>query len=157
MPNGKPLARLTLALFWSAVLGGFTIPGLISIGHDVAVRHVALADAWQDYRLHLFVPGYNLFLVAALNAIPFVLLAVFLLFHLGSALPLGHVVVSRRIVGTLGAWLTAFGLSVWMHLSLTLHPDAQGAIALVFLPFYLLLLVPAGYVFGRLIGRLAVP
>jgi hypothetical protein len=154
-PNQTRLTRLTVGLFWGAVVAGLAIPGLISVGHEIAVRDVSLVAAWQDLRLHLFAPGYNLFLVAVLNAIPFVALAVFLLFHLGTALERGHAVVSRRIAGVLGAWLTAFGLSLWMHLSLTLHPDAQGAIALFFLPLYLLLLMPVGYGVGRLVGRFA--
>ena len=154
-PNQTRLTRLTVGLFWSAVVAGLAIPGLISVGHEIAVREVSLVAAWQDLRLHFFAPGYNLFLVAVLNAIPFVALAVFLLFHLGTALERGHGVVSRRIAGVLGAWLTAFGLSLWMHLSLTLHPDAQGAIALFFLPLYVLLLMPVGYGAGRLVGRFA--
>jgi hypothetical protein len=154
--NGKSTALVTVGLFWSAVLGGLAIPGLVSIGHEVAARHVPLAAAWQDFRLHLFAPGYNLFLVAVGNAAPFVVLALFLLLHLGTAPPRGRVVVGRRMAGVLGAWLTAFALSIWMHLSLTLHPDAQGGIALLFLPFSVLLLLPVGYGCGRLIGRLAV-
>jgi hypothetical protein len=150
------VTRLIAALYWSAILGGFAVPGLISLGHELLAHRTPFADAWLDYRLHLIAPGYNLFLVAVLNAIPFVVLAVFLLLHLGTAAPHGRTVVSRRFAGVLGAWGTSFGLSLWMHLSLTLHPDAQGALALFFLPLYALVLMPVGYGCGRLIAGVAV-
>jgi hypothetical protein len=151
----RRLTALTLGLFWGAVAAGLWIPGLVGIGHEVAARGLPLAKAWREFHLHLFAPGYNLFLVAVLNAIPFLVLAVFLLLHLGNAPADRHAIVSRRLAGVLGAWLTAFGLSLWVHLDLTLHPDAQGAIALFFLPGLVLLSMPLGYAGGRLVAWLA--
>jgi len=151
----RTLTRITVTLYWSCLVFGLTLPGIITVTHDAYRRSGSWAGAWQDFHLHLFAPGYNLFLVGVLNALPFVVLAVFLLFHLGTAFPLGPVIVARRLAGVLGACAAAFGLSLWLHLSLTLHPDAQGAIALFFLPFYMLLLMPVGYGCGRLIGHIA--
>jgi hypothetical protein len=151
----RTLSRITVALYWGCIVFGLTLPGIITVVHDASRGSGGWADAWQDFHLHLFAPGYNLFLVGVLNALPFAVLAVFLLFHLGTAPPHGPVIVARRLAGIIGAWLAAFGLSLWLHLTLTLHPDAQGAIALFFLPFYMLLLMPVGYGCGRLIGKIA--
>ncbi|MEW6542201.1 MAG: hypothetical protein AB1411_01170 [Nitrospirota bacterium] len=148
------LTVLTIALYWGGVGLGLTLPWLIHLGHEVYGRNVPLRTALQRFGMELLAPGYNLFLVGVFNAVPFVLLSVFLLFHLGTAPPHGAVTVARRVAGVAGAWLAALGLSLWVHLSLALHPDAQGALAVLFLPFYVFLLMLAGYGCGRLISRL---
>jgi len=155
MGTSRKLTWLTVTLYWGCILYGLALPGIVTIVHDASRRQGAWAEAWQDYHLHLFAPGYNLFLVAALNAIPFVLLAVFILFHLGTAVAKEPVIVSRRLAGVAGAVAAAVGLSTWAHLATTLHPDAQGALVYFFLPLYLLGLIPLGYGCGRLIGTIA--
>ena len=154
--DARTLTRITVTLYWGCIVFGLTLPGVITIAHDASRRHGGWTEAFQDFRLHLFAPGYNLFLVGVLNAIPFVLLAVFILFHLGTAARQDPVIVSRRLLGVAGAVAVAVGLSTWAHLATTLHPDAQGALVYFFLPIYLLGLIPLGYGCGRLIGKIAV-
>jgi len=155
MDTGKKLTRLTVTLYWGCIVFGLTLPGIVMIVHDAYRRHGGFVEAWQDFRLHLFAPGYNLFLIGALNALPFVLLAIFILFHLGTATAKEPVIVSRRLAGVAGALAVAVGLSTWAHLATTLHPDAQGALVYFFLPVYLLGLIPLGYGCRRLIGTIA--
>lgn len=154
MPSGKTLTRLTVALYWGCIVFGLTLPGIVMIAHDAVRHHGAWAEALQDFRLHLFAPGYNFFLIGVLNALPFVLLAVFILLHLGTAAATEPVIVSRRLAGVIGAMAVAIGLSTWAHLATVLHPDAQGALVYFFLPIYLLGLIPLGYAVGRLAGML---
>lgn len=154
MRTSRPLTWLTVTLFWGCIVFGLTLPGVVMVVHDASRRHGGWAEAFQDFRLHLFAPGYNLFLIGVLNAIPFVLLAVFILFHLGTAARQEPAIVSRRLAGVVGALAVAVGLSAWAHLATTLHPDAQGALVYFFLPIYLLGLVPLGYAGGRLVGNL---
>jgi len=154
MRNQRTFTWLTVALYWGCVVFGLTLPWIVTIAHDAYRRHGAFAEAWQDFRLHLFSPGYNLFLIGVLNAAPFVLLAIFILFHLGTAAQQEPVIVSRRLAGVAGALAVAIGLSTWAHLATTLHPDAQGALVYFFLPIYLLGLIPLGYAAGRLVGTL---
>ena len=156
MYNQRTLTWITVTLFWGCIVFGLTLPGVVMITHDASRRHGAWAEAVQDFRLHLFAPGYNLFLVGVLNTIPFVLLAVFILFHLGTAAKQEPVIVSRRLFGVAGAVAAAVGLSAWAHLATTLHPDAQGALVYLFLPIYMLGVIPLGYACGRLIGKIAV-
>jgi len=155
MDMSKKLTRLTMTLYWSCIVFGMTLPGIVMIVHDAYRRHGAWAEAFQEFHLHLFAPGYNFFLIGVLNALPFVLLAIFILFHLGTAAGKEPVIVSRRLAGVAGALAAAVGLSTWAHLATTLHPDAQGALVYFFLPIYLLGLIPLGYGCGRLIGTIA--
>lgn len=154
MRNQRTLTWITVTLFWGCIVFGLTLPGVVIVAHDAYRRHGAWAEAVQDFRLHLFAPGYNLFLVGVLNAVPFVLLAVFILFHLGTSAKQEPVIVSRRLIGVAGAVAVAVGLSAWAHLATTLHPDAQGALVYFFLPIYLMGLIPLGYAVGRLAGNL---
>jgi hypothetical protein len=151
----RTLTRITVTLYWGCIVFGLTLPGIVMIVHDALRHHGAWAEAWLAFRLHLFAPGYNFFLIGILNALPFVLLAVFILFHLGTAAAKEPVIVSRRLAGVAGALAVAVGLSTWAHLATTLHPDAQGALVYFFLPIYLLGLIPLGYGCGRLIGTIA--
>ncbi|HSF70228.1 MAG TPA: hypothetical protein VLA47_07580, partial [Nitrospira sp.] len=77
------LTFFTLAVYWTCLLIGLTIPWLATIGVDMLKHDQTLGQALHQLRLHLFAPGYNLFLVALFNAVPFVLFAVFALFHMG--------------------------------------------------------------------------
>jgi hypothetical protein len=152
--TGKNLTRLTVALYLDCIAYGLALPGIVMIAHDAYRRHGGFLEAWQDFRLHLFAPGYNFFLIGILNALPFVLLAVFILLHLGTAATKEPVIVSRRLAGVAGALLMAVGLSAWVQIAVVVHPDAQGALAYFFLPIYLMGLIPMGYAVGRLAGNL---
>ncbi|MSQ77541.1 MAG: hypothetical protein EXR97_03680 [Nitrospiraceae bacterium] len=154
MSNGKKLTWLTGTLFWGCIAFSLTLHVVVTIAHDAVRRHGAWAEAFQDFRLHLFAPGYNFFLIGTLNTLPFVLLAIFILFHLGTASQQEPVIVSRRLAGVAGALVIAVGLSAWAHIGTILHPDAQGALIYFFLPIYLMGLIPLGYAVGRLAGTL---
>lgn len=153
MSYGKKLTWLTVTLFWGCVVFGLTLPGIVMIVHNAYRRHGGFSEAWLDFRLHLFAGGYNFFLISVLNALTFVLLAIFILFHLGTATAKEPVIVSRRLSGVAGALAVAIGLSTWAHLATTLHPDAQGALVYFILPIYLMGLIPLGYAVGRLAGH----
>ena len=62
----------------------------------------------------------------------------------------------RRLAGIAGAGLAITAVSIWIHVTVLLHPDAQGAIAYLFLPVVLLVLLPVGYAVGWLVGTLMV-
>ena len=154
--NGKRLTWLTIVLYWGCIVYGLFLPWVVAIWHDASRRHGAWAEVWRDFRLHLFAPGYNLFLIGVLSAAPFVLLAVFLLLHLGTAAQQPPVIVKRRLAGVIGAVLIAVGLSTWVQIAVVVHPDAQGALTYFFLPIYLVGLIPLGYALGRLAGQFLV-
>jgi hypothetical protein len=137
----------TLTIYWACILLGLAIPPVATIGVDILKHDQSFWQAVHQWQIHLFAPGYNLFLVMVMNTVPFVLLALFSLFHLGSA---GHTYagLTRRKSGVLVAAIAATGLSLWTHVMTLWHPDAQGALAYVFLPFVLAVIVPLSYLAG---------
>ena len=151
--DGKELTGATLAIYWSAIGLGLTIPWTVHLVQEMYVRPQEAARVFKIFRVLLFAPGYNLFLQGILSAIPFVVFAVFTLVHLGTGMNLGRVIAYRRLAGVIGAGLTVLGLSLWAHIGLAIHPDAQGALVFFFLPFYALILMPFGYGVGRLLGK----
>lgn len=156
MLSDKGIRLITVVTYWIAILLGPLVPWASLILTDVVVRHVPLAQALPDFRAHLFAPGYNLFLIGMLNTVPFIAFALLALFHLGMSRLEDSVRTRRRFAGIAGAGLVIIAVSLWIHVTILLHPDAQGAIAYLFLPMVLLALLPVGYVVGRLIGTLLV-
>jgi len=148
------LTAFTLIVYWGCILLGLTLPWLATVGVDMVKHHQSFGQAFHQLRLHLFAPGYNLFLIAVMNAVPFILFAVFTLFHLGLAPSQDQRLAGRRGAGISVAMLGILGLSAWTHVMTLWYPDAQGALAYFFLPFVLLGLIPVGYALGRGLGTL---
>lgn len=150
-PSSSRPAGIILALYWGSLLFSLTLPwGLLTLFEISAHRRTA-GEAFRYLTLHFFAPGYNYFLVGALSAAPFVVCAVFLLFHLGWNDRLEPAQRSRRMAGILGSLILMTGVTFWTHLSALMYPDAQGALVYFFLPYVLLVVIPLGYGVGRLI------
>ena len=151
------LRLLTSIGFWASSAGGLLLPWAIMLAIDISVHHLPFARAWRSFTLHLFAPGYNFFLIGALTAIPFVLLAVVILLHLGTAPVQQPLIARRRAFGLACAGVGMLITAAWTHLDVLLHPDAQGALAYFYLPLILLALLPVGYAAGRLIAKMLMP
>lgn len=152
--SANRLLTFTLIIYWGCILLGLGIPWLATIGVDVLKHNQSIAQALHQLKLHLFAPGYNLFVIAVLNAIPFVLFAVFTLFHMGLGPPENRILIARRGAGVVVTAIGLIGFSAWTHVTTLWFPDAQGAIAYIFLPFVLLIMTPLAYAIGRSLGRL---
>ncbi len=151
------LRVLTLLGAWVSVLGGLVLPWAIMLAVDRFVHHLPLTRAWQSFCLHLFAPGYNLFLVGILTAVPFLVLAVVILVHMGTTSTRAIMTARRRMVGLVCAGVGMMAVTTWIHVDVLIHPDAQGALAYFFLPPILLLLLPVGYVSGRVVAKALLP
>ena len=151
--SNSGLVLFTLSLYWGCLIMGLGIPWMATLAVDILKHEQSLAEALHQLRLHLFAPGYNLFVIAILNAVPFVLFAVFTLFHMGLAPPQDRIVCGRRGAGVVMTAICLIGFSVWTHVMTLWYPDAQGALAYLFLPFLLLGLMPVAYALGRVGGR----
>jgi hypothetical protein len=145
----RRLTTFTVTVYWGCILLGLGIPWFATITVDMLKHDQSLVQATHQLQLHLFAPGYNLFLVAILNAVPFVLFAVFSLLHMGLASPEDRRLCGRRGTGVLVVMIGLIGLSAWTHVMTLWHPDAQGALAYLFLPVLLFGLIPIGYAIGR--------
>ena len=127
------------------------------IAVDHLIHHLPLQRAWHSFRLHLFAPGYNLFMVGILTAVPFTILALAILLHVGMT-PLQKPMVARRRAFALTcAAAGMMALTIWTHVDILIHPDAQGAMTYFLLPILLLLLLLVGYVIARLAAPLLLP
>lgn len=156
MTDSAPARRLTtftLIVYWGCILLGLTLPLLATVGVDMVNHQQSFGQAFHQLRLHLFAPGYNLFLIAVMNTVPFILFAVFALFHLGNVPAENQRLAGRRKAGILMAALGLLGLSASTHVMTLWYPDAQGALAYVFLPFMQVIVLPISYAAGRLLGR----
>ncbi|MGB3397375.1 MAG: hypothetical protein WBB60_13095 [Nitrospira sp.] len=151
------LRLLTRMGFWGSMVGGLLLPWTIMLAVEVVVRDTPIARAWRSFTLHLFAPGYNFFLIGLLTAIPFLILAVMILLHLGTARTQDPLIPRRRALGLAGAGVGMLVLASWTHLEVLLHPDAQGALAYLYLPVMLSAGIPVGYGLGRLLARLLLP
>jgi hypothetical protein len=139
---------LILSLFWGSILLSLMLPwGLLTL-FEVSAHRRTLGEALRHVTLHFFAPGYHYYLIGLLSAAPFMLCAVFLLFHLNDRVQ--PVQFSRRLSGVIGSLVLMFGIAFWTHLSALLYPDAQGALVYFFLPYILVVLTPLGYAMGRL-------
>lgn len=157
LETSSRLRVLTRLGFWGSVGGGLLLPWAIMLAVDVVVHRVPIARAWRSFTLHLFAPGYNFFLIGLLTAVPFVILAVLILLHLGAASLQDPLIPRRRTLGLAGAGLGMLALASWTHLEVLLYPDTQGALAYVYLPIILLASMPVGYGLGRVIARFLIP
>ena len=139
---------LILSLFWGCILLSLMLPwGLLTL-FEVSAHRRTLGEALRHVTLHFFAPGHHYYLVGLLSAAPFMVCAVFLLFHLNDQVQPAQ--FSRRLSGVLGSLVLMFGIAFWTHLSALLYPDAQGALVYFFLPYILVVLIPLGYAMGRL-------
>lgn len=142
--------RATLALYWGTILLSLMFPWLLLLFFEVSAHRRSFAEGLRYVHLHFFAPGYNFFLIGVLNAAPFALFAVFVLFHLGPAAGRDQL-FRRRRAGIVGSLTLAFGVSFWTHVTTLAYPDAQGAFAYFMLPVILVVLLPMGYAAGRVL------
>jgi len=154
MESSRRFIMFTIALYWTCILSGLAVPWIATVAVDVAKHDQSLAEAVRQLRLHLFAPGYNLFVIALINAMPFLIFAVFLLFHMGLSPVDDRNLRRRRSAGVLLTVTGLVGFSLWTHVTTLWQADAQAALAYLFLPFLLLVLMPVCYAFGRALSAL---
>lgn len=142
---------------WISLLGGLLLPWIIMLAVEILVRDVPVPRAWRSFTLHLFAPGYNFFLVGVLTALPFVILALLILFHLGTAAAHNALIAYRRALGLFSAGVSMVLIAGWIHIDVLIHPDAQGALAYFYLPILLLTILPFGYGLGRALAKAFLP
>ncbi len=133
--------------FWLVIVFGFVVAPLVAVGAGIA-KGSPIVPAVTDWIGHLFEPGYNEFLIALINALPFVALGVFLIFHLT-----GERVPNGRLIGIFGAFCAGAVLDLWGLAAIRLSRSSTASIGYIFLPFEVSVVMPVGYVVGRLIAK----
>jgi hypothetical protein len=140
--------KRVIILFWLTSAWGFVVLPVVAIGAETA-KGTPFPSALSQWIRHLFAPGYNEFLLALITALPFLVAAVFILFHLAAEqIPPG------RWSGVAGALCAGAAVSLWGQIAIRMSRSSTAAIGYIFLPFEVLLVMLIGYIAGRLIAKL---
>jgi hypothetical protein len=136
--------KRAVALFWLIIATGVCVPAIVAIATDTA-KGDDLPSAAARWFEHLFEPGYNEFLLTLIGAAPFLVLAVFSLFHATSG---------KRVAGVAGALMAAAAVTIWGEIAIRTSRSSTAAIGFLFLPFEAAMVMPAGYLVGRLVAKI---
>jgi hypothetical protein len=144
------------ALYWSlaAFAIGLLIPSLIIFCLEVGVGHIRPRESMAGILDRQFSEGHNLFLIAALGLIPFVVLsaACFVAARWLSPARL-RCVAAGGLLGILGLMIPAH-VAVWYPLYGPGRMTSTSAIAFLFIPFYCIATLGAGLLIGWLVSLL---
>ncbi len=129
----EPMNRMT-KLFW--------------IAFPIAVGRISPAAAILDIGRRQFAQGHNLFLLAVLGLLPFILLAVSVIVasRLLSAFRLACITVGG-LIGIL-AFMIPSHVAVWYPLYRGGHMSSTAVIAFIFIPFYCVPTLVVGVLIG---------
>jgi hypothetical protein len=140
--------------FWVIALTGFLLPWIVIISCEIYFGHAAEI---KNFPAHLFESGYNFFLVAVMNATPFVILAVAARFLLKAGQEAR--IRRSRLAGLGTAAACAMALSLLMQVGVwsnVFNPKTHASLAGIgiYIEFWAALAVlPVGYVLGWAAGR----
>ena len=141
---------------WVFVICGLVLPWVIRILAEWSFHPRDLARILKEFPALLFAPGHNLFLLALLNGLPFLVVAVLgRLLVQEAAVPPARV---PRLLGVIAAGLMTLGLSCYVHLSVWMNvfgprPSSTAGIAFVFLPLCAAAFMVPAYGIGWLTGK----
>jgi hypothetical protein len=140
--------------FWVIALIGFLLPWIVIIFCQI---YFGRAADIRNFPAHLFGSGYNFFLVAVMNAAPFVILAAAARFLLRPGQE--RRIRRSRLAGLGTAAACDMGLSllaqigVWRHMfNPRVHASLAG-LGIFLLFFATLAALPVGYLLGWAAGR----
>lgn len=151
--------RDTTRLFWGTIAFGLLVPVLlVRVVAAVVAGGRSVGGALAELPPRLFRPGYNLFALALLTAVPFVVLAFVIRRGLRSRANSSaddHIGRIGRVIGAAVAvtgTVLAVQIDIWFRtFGSGRHVSTAGA-ALLMLPFLALLALAAGYYAGSLVG-----
>jgi hypothetical protein len=144
------------ALLWSvAVLTiGFLATSSIIFVLEVAVGGIHPSDAIADIVNRQFAEGHNLFSLAVIGLMPFVVLSIANFLISRNRTPLQYAcVVLCGLIGILALMIPAH-VSIWYPLYGPGHASSTAVIGFLFIPFYCLVSLAIGLVVGRHIAEL---
>ncbi len=153
----SPAARV---LFRSILAVGILLPPVIRVAAEVISGGKSLPTVIAALPSLLFAPGYNLFLLFALSAAPFVALAFFVRSRVRGLDQFFGKSRAARLGGVIGAIVFCFVLTigvqvdVWRGIYSVAPGSSTAVIAFFFLPVYALAAIGLGYLAGWLVGRI---
>ena len=132
---------------WLAIplIVGLVTPSLVILSLETFVGGVPLQGAIRDVAARQFASGHNLFLLAVLGLIPFLLLTAILMLVYRSEKQ-RHRAPWLSIAGTAGALalMIPAHVAVWLPLYTGDHMSSTAVVAFLFIPFYSCVTMCAG-------------
>lgn len=148
--EGKPL--VITVVFWTTIATGFCLPGVVEILTAHFRHHAAWNVAVSNWWSHLFLPGYNGFLLATIEAIPFAVFAVFNLYRLTRGWDAGEKIFRTRLTAAIVGLACGGSLSLWGLASIAASSSSTSAIGYLFLPGPVSIVLIVGYFVGMMAG-----
>ncbi len=148
--GGRPV--VITAVFWATIATGFCLPGVVEILTAHFRHHAAWGVAVSDWWSHLFLPGYNGFLLATIQAVPFAVFAVFNLYRLTRGWDGGEKMFRNRLTAAVAGLACGGSLSLWGLASIAASSSSTSAIGYLFLPLPVSLVMIVGYFAGMVAG-----
>jgi len=139
------------AVLWSlaAIAIGFVTPSSIILLLEITVGGIRPSVAWANVLHRQFAEGHNLFSLAILGLIPFVVLAIATIFISRERNPRQYAcVVACGLLGIL-ALMIPMHISIWYPLYGGGHASSTAVIGFLFIPFYCLVTLAVGLQVGR--------
>jgi len=142
--------------FWllMPLVVGFVAPSIIILAVELFVAGMPLHGAIRDVASRQFASGNNLFLLAAVGLIPFLLLTGILILISRSEKG-SDWVPWLSITGTLGALalMIPAHVGVWLPLYAGAHMSSTAVVAFFFIPFYCCVTMCIGLLIGVVAKR----
>lgn len=156
----NPQLHFSRKIFWAIILLGLVLPWIVRMGTEIFFHPDRTERVLAEFPKLLFAPGRNLFLLGILNAIPFIIFAFLTRWRYRISAGQTPNDFFPHKTGVIGAGLVTIGLSLGIHLFVWIpifgpgHAASTSVILFMLLPFYSLASMPAGYLFGWLVGKL---
>ena len=138
----EPYQTWTRRAGWCGVAAGLLLPAMVSMAVEI-LRGQSPIGSFEERISNLFRPGYNEFLIAVFNTVPFALVAV------ASRLS-GTRAHFWGIVAAVGA---TFTFSLWFLIAIRTTRSSTAGIGYLFFPIELSLTLPITYGVGFLLGK----
>ncbi|MFN2541989.1 MAG: hypothetical protein ABR514_07460 [Chthoniobacterales bacterium] len=144
------MVRLSPKFLWAILplIVGILTPSVIVFALETTVGRIAFTQALADVASRQFGEGENLFLLAVVSLIPFLVLSIFCLIAARFLPPARLVaVLLGGLVGILALMVPAH-VSAWWPIYAGGHVSSTSAIAFLFIPIYCIGALAVGLVIG---------
>ena len=148
MTNAK--RQISKRAFWGIIVLGAILP---------MVTQVIIGAIFDPTSIVSLIFKSNPLFLAIINVIPFIALALLAKWKLNNVPSDNISVISKRLYSVIGAGVTTISVSLLINFSVWINlfsddPSSTAGIALVFIPIYAIIVMPIGYLCGKLAGSL---
>lgn len=141
-------------LIYTPIIIGLVSPSLVIFYLQVFVADYSIINSLSDIFSRQFAEGHNLFLLALIGLIPFVLLSTILYYYKKKNSEFKTMILMfTGLVGILTGMLPAH-YSIWYPLYSSEHMSSTAVIGFLFIPFYCVVTMFIGLFIGSVINKI---